>query len=75
MELNFDVSEEDKTEDDYVPNTFDFPIGMKLLRRSAFNQQKLFRTFYDYNNYDNISLIYYSLQLEMDILLAFFTDL
>lgn len=32
MELNVDVSDEKQSEE-YVPNTFDFPVGMKLLRR------------------------------------------
>lgn len=32
MELNFDDPQND-TQDEYIPNTFDFPVGMKLLRR------------------------------------------
>ncbi|XP_051170690.1 solute carrier family 23 member 2 isoform X2 [Leptopilina boulardi] len=32
MELNFD-GENNDDQNEYVPNTFDFPIGMKLLRR------------------------------------------
>ena len=33
MELNFEVLENERTEADYIPSTFDLPFGMKLLRR------------------------------------------
>ncbi|KAG8042724.1 hypothetical protein G9C98_005364 [Cotesia typhae] len=32
MALNFDEAD-DKTDEEYIPNTFDFPVGMTLLRK------------------------------------------
>lgn len=70
MELG--TEKDEKENEEYISNTFDFPFGMNVLRRCVFilNHFRIYMYFQCFINFFSIFL-----QMEMDLLCTIFTDL